>query len=87
MSGGEFADASQLELVADADSALVVVARFLALLELFGESAVMFEQEHALGELTVAWVGRDQGALEVSDEFDVSPRTEHGDESDKEGRA
>ena len=38
-------------LVADADSTLVIVARFLALLELFREAAIAFDQAEALGEL------------------------------------
>jgi segregation and condensation protein A len=57
-------------LVADADSTLVIVARFLALLELFREAAIAFDQPEALGELTVRWTGSDQGDIEVSDEFD-----------------
>ena len=57
-------------LVADADSTLVIVARFLALLELFREAAIAFEQVEALGELTVRWTGTDDGDIEVSDEFD-----------------
>ena len=36
-------------LVADADSTLVVVARFLALLELARDNSVAFEQAEALG--------------------------------------
>ena len=58
-------------LVADAESTLVVVARFLALLELFRESAVAFEQISALGELTVRWTGSDSGDVGVPDEFDI----------------
>ena len=61
--------ASFRSLVADADSTLVVVARFLALLELFRESAVGFEQAEALGELTVRWTGPDEAGA-VTDEFD-----------------
>jgi segregation and condensation protein A len=57
-------------LVADADSTLVIVARFLALLELFREAAIAFEQPEALGELMVRWTGNDDGDIEVSDEFD-----------------
>ena len=57
-------------LVADADNTLVIVARFLALLELFREAAIAFEQAEALGELTVRWTGTDEGDIEVSDEFD-----------------
>ncbi len=59
------------DLVADAADRLVVVARFLALLELFREAAVSFEQLSALGELTVRWVGTAEGELEISDEFDT----------------
>ena len=57
-------------LVADADSTLVIVARFLALLELFRESAIAFDQVEALGPLTVRWTGQDEGEIGVSDEFD-----------------
>ena len=56
-------------LTGDADR-LTTVARFLALLELFREGAVAFEQVTALGELTVRWTGADSGELEISDEFD-----------------
>ena len=56
-------------LTGDADR-LTTVARFLALLELFREGAVAFEQVTALGELTVRWTGADSGDLEISDEFD-----------------
>ncbi|MDI3213530.1 ScpA family protein [Arthrobacter sp. AL12] len=42
-------------LIADAESSLVVVARFLALLELFRDKAVAFEQLQPLGDLTVRW--------------------------------
>ncbi|MEO3935168.1 segregation/condensation protein A [Dermatophilaceae bacterium Soc4.6] len=57
-------------LVADADSTLVIVARFLALLELFKDAAIVFEQTEALGELTVRWTGRDDGDVVLVDEFD-----------------
>ncbi|MBD3784344.1 MAG: segregation/condensation protein A [Micrococcales bacterium] len=65
--------ASFRSLVADADSTLVVVARFLALLELFREAAIGFEQAEALGELTVRWTGPEEGDIEVTDEFDEPP--------------
>ncbi len=67
--------ASFRSLVADADNTLVVVARFLALLELFRESAIGFEQAEALGELTVRWTGPEDGDIEVTDEFDEPPPT------------
>ena len=59
--------------MADADSTLVVVARFLALLELFRESAISFDQAEALAELTVRWTGPEDGDIEVDDEFDEPP--------------
>lgn len=58
------------DLVADAGATVVVVARFLALLELFREGAVGFEQVTPLGELTVRWTGTAEGDIEVSDDFD-----------------
>ena len=58
-------------LISDASSTLVVVARFLALLELYREGVVRFEQVVALGELAVTWTGSATGEIEVSDEFDV----------------
>ncbi len=59
-------------LVADAGSTLVVVARFLALLELFREQAVSFEQAAPLADLTVRWTGADDHVMQVSD-FDEGP--------------
>jgi segregation and condensation protein A len=57
-------------LIADAGATVVVVARFLALLELFREGAVAFDQAAALEELTIRWTGSDHGEVEVDDEFD-----------------
>lgn len=57
-------------LVADADGTLVIIARFLALLELFHESAVALDQPVPLAELMVTWTGRDDGEIAVGDEFD-----------------
>jgi segregation and condensation protein A len=47
-------------LCADCQSTLEVVARFLALLELYREGLVGFEQVEALGELTVRWTGPEE---------------------------
>lgn len=44
------------ELVADVDEKGVVVARFLALLELYRHASISFEQVEPLGELSVRWV-------------------------------
>lgn len=43
------------QLIAGADAKGVIVARFLALLELYRHAAVGFEQLEPLGELTVRW--------------------------------
>ncbi|MGO2112464.1 MAG: segregation and condensation protein A [Pseudoclavibacter sp.] len=43
------------ELIADADAPGVVVARFLAVLELYRRAALSFEQDEPLGQLTVTW--------------------------------
>ncbi|HET8615940.1 MAG TPA: ScpA family protein [Actinomycetales bacterium] len=63
-------------LTSDADSTLVVVARFLALLELFRDGSVAFEQITPLGELTIRWTGSDAGDVAVSDEFDETDRSQ-----------
>lgn len=48
----------------------VVVARFLAILELFRESQVTLEQEAPLKDLYIKWVGSNEGNISVTDEFD-----------------
>lgn len=62
-------------LTADAENTLVVIARFLALLELYKEGVIRFEQMISLGELQITWVGSAQGEVRVSDEFDVPVQT------------
>ncbi|WP_131785610.1 segregation and condensation protein A [Protofrankia symbiont of Coriaria ruscifolia] len=52
----EVGSASFQALCADCWQTIEVVARFLALLELFREGRVAFSQEVPLGELTVRWV-------------------------------
>ncbi len=59
------------ELLIGCDSGVAVVARFLALLELYRERAVLFDQPEALGELRVRWSG------ERAD--DVTVRSEDGE--------
>jgi segregation and condensation protein A len=81
-------------LVEDAPDTLHVVARFLALLELFRERAVGFDQDQdvAYAELTVRWTGDDMSDIEVDDEFDEGdgvralpvPRGGDGDETEDE---
>jgi segregation and condensation protein A len=57
-------------LTADCEGTVYVVARFLALLELYREGAVMFDQVSPLGELHIRWTGADDGDVVVPDEFD-----------------
>ncbi|ASY17942.1 segregation and condensation protein A [Candidatus Planktophila versatilis] len=64
-------------LIQGADSTLVVVARFLALLDLYRQGALRFEQVMALGELQVTWVGSDEGEVLATNEFDVQPEIEN----------
>ncbi|MFD3807937.1 segregation and condensation protein A [Streptomyces sp. NPDC058619] len=64
-------EATFQELTEDAGDTLTVVARFLALLELYREKAVVLDQEEALDTLTVRWSGGDgDGMPTVTDEFD-----------------
>jgi segregation and condensation protein A len=66
-------------LVADSPDRLTTVARFLALLELFREGAVAFEQVTPLGELSVRWTGSDEGEIDVVDEYDeIGPDEDPG---------
>lgn len=58
-------------LIADADTTIVIVARFLALLDLYRQGVLRFNQVIALGELQISWTGSLDGEVEVSDEFDI----------------
>ncbi|MEV0810691.1 ScpA family protein [Micromonospora sp. NPDC050200] len=61
-------------LCADCEITLEVVARFLALLELYREGLVSFVQDQALEELTVRWTGPAEGDTELHiDEYAGSP--------------
>jgi segregation and condensation protein A len=60
-------------LVADCESTLEVVARFLALLELYREGLIEFEQPVSLDELTVRWIGGDAADSELDiDDYEGS---------------
>ncbi len=54
----------------------VVIARFLAILELFRESQITLEQESPLADLFIRWVGAEQGEIAVTDEFDAELENE-----------
>jgi segregation and condensation protein A len=68
-------------LTADADL-MTTVARFLALLELFREGVVAFEQASPLGDLHLRWTGgEDDVDIDVGDEFDGgSPHDDTADD-------
>ncbi|MFC1408386.1 ScpA family protein [Streptacidiphilus sp. N1-12] len=69
----ELGQASFRTLTEDAPDVLTVVARFLALLELYRERVLLFDQPEALGELLVQWIGEEGAEIEVSEEFDAAP--------------
>ncbi|WP_309082009.1 segregation/condensation protein A [Zhihengliuella sp.] len=60
------------ELTADADSTLMVVARFLALLEMYRDKVVDFDQADPLGDLQVRWTGDEEtwSADRLQEEYD-----------------
>lgn len=83
--------ASFKALTRDCDSTLLIVARFLALLEIYRDGLIMFDQPEALGELNVRWVGDESSQLRTDiDEFDSTQEStsadeaNHGFESDAE---
>lgn len=57
-------------LVADAGERIVVVVRFLAILELYRDGQVAFDQVTPLGDLTVRWTGSEDGEVTVTDDYD-----------------
>ena len=75
----ELGSASFRTLTEDAPDVLTVVARFLALLELYRERVLLFDQPEALGELLVQWVGEDGAEVDVSEEFDA-PAVQEGED-------
>lgn len=62
-------------LISDAESTLVVVARFLALLELYRDKAVGFDQLQPLGDLTVHWTAdaASWSSDNLSEEYEEQP--------------
>ena len=69
-------------LVADCENTLEVVARFLALLELYREGLVEFEQPVSLDELTVRWVGGEASDVELDiDDYEGTPPPAEDDEA------
>ncbi|MFM1786843.1 MAG: hypothetical protein RL228_793 [Actinomycetota bacterium] len=68
-------------LVADAEHTMVIVARFLAVLELYRERLIAFEQSVALGELTIRWIGSEDLDIEAIETEEFVDETE-SDEND-----
>ncbi len=66
-------------LTTDCAGTYEIVARFLALLELYREKAVSFEQVEPFGELYVTWTGSDEGDIDVGDDYSGRP-TENDDD-------
>jgi segregation and condensation protein A len=54
----------------------VIVARFLAILDLFKQSQVTFEQAAPLADLYVRWSGTSEGEVLVGQEFDEGDTNE-----------
>ena len=73
-------------LTADCRGTFEVVARFLALLELYREQAVVFEQAEPFGELHVEWTGSDEGEIAVGDDYEGTPDRQDGRGENGDGR-
>lgn len=56
------------EIVADCSTPLEIVARFLALLELYRARSIEFDQPNPLGSLAVSWLGEDAGITTTIEE-------------------
>ena len=57
-------------LISDCPDTMTVVGRFLAVLELYREGAVAFDQVSPLGELHIRWVGGDGESVELAEDLD-----------------
>lgn len=68
----ELGEATFSELVEDCEHTVEIVARFLALLELYREATVQFEQLEALAELHVRWTGGSVAEASVAAEHDLA---------------
>lgn len=77
------------DLSVDADSTLVVVARFLALLEMYRDAVVTFEQVSPLGELTIRWTGEYErwSSEGIGADFDAGTAGDSRDDARDEGTA
>ncbi len=64
-------------LSADAENNMVVIARFLALLELFRDAVISFDQASPLGELLVHWSAGARHSLLTDSDFDDEDGRDH----------
>ena len=65
------------ELIADAETVLVVVVRFLSVLELFRDRAIDVRQDEPLADVWITWTAPEDWSPErLSDEHDVPAPTE-----------
>jgi segregation and condensation protein A len=67
-------------LTADCAGTFEIVARFLAVLELYREQAVSLEQLEPLGELYVTWTGAEEGEVVVGDDYSGRPAENNNDD-------
>lgn len=74
-----FKSMSFRNLTSDAENTLVIVARFLALLDLYRQGVLRFDQVMSFGDLQISWTGSMEGEVAASDEFDI-PVVLEGDE-------
>lgn len=57
------------DLIAECEMPVQIVARFLALLELYRERSVLFEQPRPLGDLLVSWTGESAAAPASEEDY------------------
>jgi segregation and condensation protein A len=67
-------------LTADCAGTYEIVARFLAVLELYREQAVSLEQAEPLGELIITWTGTEDGEVVVGDDYSGRPPEKNDDD-------
>ena len=65
--------------VQDAEEPMVIVARFLALLDLYRTGSLRFEQLEAFTDLQISWIGSESGEIAISQEFDQTVTPEEAE--------
>jgi segregation and condensation protein A len=58
-------------LIHDVDESMMVVARFLSLLDLYRSGLLRFDQLEAFTDLQISWIGPVDGEVTISEEFDL----------------